>query len=307
MSIHSSFLRYFDEVCKSSSIRKAAAQLHVASSAVNRQILKVEDELGTKLFERSYDGIKLTEAGQLLAQHVSRTLHDADRTLREIDASISGTVGGLKFVSQGSVISRLLPPVLMRLYEEYPNTATSFIATGGKGLHKLVQNGSADIALIFDYKAEPGIELVDQISLPVGAVMAADHPLAMSELQQISMQACAEYSVILPDESWPLRDRLNRELSHTTIDSETAASSNSIEFLRAMLTEKKVVGFQTIIGLEEVLEEGSLVHIPLVSAEGGAVTQTLSVTLNENRQDSVFMDRALCLLRERLREYAMAE
>lgn len=84
MPIHSSFLKYFDEVCKCGSIRKAASNLHIASSAVNRQILKIEDELQVKLFERSHEGIKLTEAGELLSAHISRTLNDADRTLKEI-------------------------------------------------------------------------------------------------------------------------------------------------------------------------------------------------------------------------------
>ncbi|MEZ5448352.1 MAG: LysR family transcriptional regulator, partial [Thiolinea sp.] len=244
------FLRYFAEVCNSSSIRQAAAKLHVASSAVNRQILKVEDELGTPLFERSHEGIRLTEAGQLLAQHVARTLNDADRTLREIRACENRSAGGLRVVAQGSVICRLLPPVLMSLYVEFPQIATSFMSAGGRGLHKLLLDGGADIALMFDYQPEPGIRLIRQISLPVGAVMAPDHPLARQGKAALTMQECAEYTLILPDESWPLRDQLNQELAGTAIDLDSVTTSNSMEFLRAMLTENKVVGFQTVIGLE---------------------------------------------------------
>ena len=87
MKIHSVFLTYFDEVCKSGSIRKAAKKLFVASSAVNRQILKKEEELGIKLFKRAHNGIELTEAGEILHQHITRTLSDYDRTMREIESS----------------------------------------------------------------------------------------------------------------------------------------------------------------------------------------------------------------------------
>jgi DNA-binding transcriptional LysR family regulator len=271
---------------------------------VNRQILKVEDELGSKLFERSHEGIKLTEAGQLMAQHVSRTLDDAHRTLREIDACERNSASGLRIAAQGSVISRLLPPVLMGLYAEYPQVATSFLAGSGKGLHKLLLNGSADIALIFDYHGEAGIRLIEQISLPVGAVMAADHPLALLGKPQLTIQECAEYTLILPDESWPLRDRLNQELSRTAIDMGAVTTSNSMEFLRTMLTEKKVVGFQTVIGLEVALAAGTLLHVPLLNTAGEVLTQTFSLCVLENRQHSAFLNRVLFLLQERLQEYA---
>lgn len=66
MPVHSAFLKYFHEVCKTESIRKAARNLYVASSAINRQILMMESELGVKLFERSHAGATLTPAGELL-------------------------------------------------------------------------------------------------------------------------------------------------------------------------------------------------------------------------------------------------
>ncbi|MEZ5536160.1 MAG: LysR family transcriptional regulator [Thiolinea sp.] len=305
MPIHSHFLRYFDEVCKNSSIRKAAAKLHVASSAVNRQILKVEDELGTKLFERSHEGIRLTEAGQLLAQHVARTLIDADRTLREIEACENHEESGLKLVAQGSVISRLLPPVLMSLYAEFPHITTSFMATGGRDLGKMLLNGSADIALMFDCAEASGLEIIKQISLPVGAVMAPDHPLAMAGSSQLTMQECAEHRLILPDQSWPLRDRLDRELVHTPVDTAAVTTSNSMEFLRAMLIEKKLLGFQTVVGLEISVKEGSLVHIPLLGRDGNVLTQTFSIGVSENIKHSEALDRTLFLLCERLQAYAV--
>ena len=52
MPVFSPFIRYFDEVARQGSIRRAADRLNVAPSAVNRQILKLEDELGAPLFER---------------------------------------------------------------------------------------------------------------------------------------------------------------------------------------------------------------------------------------------------------------
>ena len=57
------FLRYIDAVARSGSIRKAAEQLNVVSSAVNRRILDIEEQIGTPLFERRARGVRLTAAG----------------------------------------------------------------------------------------------------------------------------------------------------------------------------------------------------------------------------------------------------
>ena len=165
MKIHSVFLTYFDEVCKSGSIRKAAKNLYVASSAVNRQILKKEEELGVKLFNRTHKGIELTEAGEILSQHVSRTLSDYDRTLREINSIENTRNQGITIVGQESVVSRFLPPIFLELQEQYPGLATSFVAASGRELNNYLIKGRADIALAFDPVADPNIELIDSIDL----------------------------------------------------------------------------------------------------------------------------------------------
>lgn len=66
MPAHSAFRKDFHEVCKSGSIRKAARNLYVASTATIRQILKLESELGVNVFERSHAGATLTPAGAIL-------------------------------------------------------------------------------------------------------------------------------------------------------------------------------------------------------------------------------------------------
>ncbi|RVU82850.1 LysR family transcriptional regulator [Leucothrix sargassi] len=301
MPIHSSFLKYFDEVCKCGSIRKAANNLHIASSAVNRQILKIEDELGVKLFERSHEGIRLTEAGNLLSQHVSRTLNDADRTLKEIANCYDKAPNSIIAAGQESVIARILPPVFLELYAEFPSASTSFIAAGGTDLDKMIQNGRADIALMFDATEGPDVELRGQVTLPVGAIMSPDHPLAKHT--SLTIHECSEYVLILPDESWMLRERLNKEIARAKVEIGTMTTSNSIEFLRATLGKKSSIGFKTTVGLESSLEDGSLVHIPLIGANGSMMTQTFSIGLNKNRQTSALLDRAVELLEARIKAY----
>jgi molybdenum-dependent DNA-binding transcriptional regulator ModE len=82
---HLRFLRYFDEVARTGSIRQAAERLHVAPSAVNRRIQDLEDELGVPLFERLPRGMRLTAAGELFVQYVRGRASALDQVRSEIE------------------------------------------------------------------------------------------------------------------------------------------------------------------------------------------------------------------------------
>lgn len=66
MSPFSRFAHYFIAVARCGSLRRAAEQLHISASAINRQILQAEEAFGTPLFERLPEGLRMTTAGELL-------------------------------------------------------------------------------------------------------------------------------------------------------------------------------------------------------------------------------------------------
>src|ERR1700759_301111 len=85
INLHASILRYLAEIARLGSIRGASVTLNVASSAINRQELRLERDLGVRVFDRLPSGMQLTPAGELLLQHVRGTLQNFDRLLAEMD------------------------------------------------------------------------------------------------------------------------------------------------------------------------------------------------------------------------------
>ena len=108
--VHASILKYFVEVARSGSIRKAAQNLFVASSAINRQIRKLEEELGTELFDRLPSGMRLNAAGERVLQHVRGTLHDYQITRTELDALKGERTGHVALASMDSLFIDFCPP-----------------------------------------------------------------------------------------------------------------------------------------------------------------------------------------------------
>ncbi len=302
MSIHSVFLKYFDEVRRSGSIRLAARKLNIASSAVNRQILKIEEELDVKLFERSASGIRLTAAGDLLAAHISRTLGDAEQTLSRIAALKGDQRQLLCIAGQESIIARFLPPALVTLHADYPDVATSFKAAKGTELQELLRAGSADAAVAFDPEMADDIETVAAVVLPVGAVLTPSHPLAGRV--RLSLVDCSSYPIVLPDLSWPLRARLDREIEQAGLALNIITSSNSVEFLKAMVDQQLGIGFQTIIGIEAQVEKGEFMHVPLVTT--APISQTFALCRRAGRTRTSAFDRLIALLQQRLADYDQA-
>lgn len=235
-----------------------------------------------------------------MAQHISRTLGDAERTLTEIAALKHGAMQRITIAGQESVIARFLPPALVQLHADYPDVSTSFKAANGQGLSELLSDGRADIALAFDPKPAADIEQVAQRRLPVGAVMTRAHPLA--KRSHVSLSDCAQYPLILPDESWPLRELLDREIAEVALELNIVTSSNSVELLRYMLDQQVGIGFQTVVGIEDQVETEAFALVPLRNPD--PIKQTFAICVRKERPDAAPLKQILQLLQRRLDDYA---
>ena len=83
VAISQSF-RCFDEVARRGSIRKAAESLHLTAAAVHQQILNLEAQVGTPLFDRLPRGMQLTSAGEIMVAAVRRSQRDFDSALLQL-------------------------------------------------------------------------------------------------------------------------------------------------------------------------------------------------------------------------------
>ena len=120
MHVHLIALRYFGETVRHGSMRQAAETLHVAASAINRQILKLEDQLQCKLFERLPEGVRLTAAGEVLYRYILGLERDLSRAIAEIDDLRGLRRGHVAISCEDGVARDFLPGVLSEFHRNFP-------------------------------------------------------------------------------------------------------------------------------------------------------------------------------------------
>jgi DNA-binding transcriptional LysR family regulator len=261
MRIHSPAIRYFDAVRKAGSIREAARRLNVASSAVNRQILKLEAELGTPLFERLPGGLKLSSAGEVLTRHVAIVLRDAERARSELDALKGIKTGRVEVIAVEGLSGDFLPQVIGRMLQEHSRVRIKVMSAGSLNVPAAVINGDVDLGMAFSLPRNAELHQLAVGRFHLGAVITPDHPLAGRK--RVRIADCADFPLIMSDAQLSIRTLLHPIIVHSGRAITPTIEANSIELMKNLAKRNLGIAFMSRIGLEQEIRDGQLVHVPL--------------------------------------------
>lgn len=192
-------LRALRELAARGTMAAAAEALHLTPSAVSQQISLLEDEAGAPLTERRGRGIRLTHAGEVLAQHaevIMSALDSARSSLAEIRGEIAGEV---RIAAFPSAAAALLPRAINALRSTHPRLEPVLIELEpAEGLAAL-GSWQADIALIDDLtlaaSAHPGVVRVSLADDKLVALLPLSHALAGRETVSVADLAAESWAM----------------------------------------------------------------------------------------------------------------
>ncbi|GHC39355.1 LysR family transcriptional regulator [Aidingimonas halophila] len=254
-------LRYFEEVARQGSLRKASEQLHVAASAINRQILRLEDELGVPLFERLPRGLRLSPAGELILYQVQQWQRD-ERRLQEYLGEIRGTgCAEVRVATIESLTDQLLPRVLSEFSGGFPRIRFMMVTGLTDDILEQVVSGDADLGLCMNPPATPKVRFVEKVELEFGAVLAPHHPLA--EREALWLRECQSYPAILPGNEMFHGSTLQQVLAAADIELDPLATGNRILGLKSLARAGLGIAFLNRLDIARELAQGELLFKPL--------------------------------------------
>jgi DNA-binding transcriptional LysR family regulator len=251
---HLTPLAYVDVIARAGSIRKAAETLSITSTALNRRVLALEEELGVPIFERLPRGVRLSTAGELLIAHVRAQISDYEKLKSQI-ADLSGERrGNVAIACSQALLPYFLPDQIARYRAAHPAVTFQVSLRDRARAEQALVDLSSDIALVFEPVRLREIQVLITVRQPLHAVMAADHPLAGRDV--LRLRDCAAFPVGLPAPEYGVRHLIDMALMRSSVSLPVAVESDSFEFLRRYPRHEQLVSFQIPVGLPGKPDEG---------------------------------------------------
>lgn len=260
--MHSIFLKYFDEVARQGSIRKAAMVLNVSSTSVNRKLLSVEHQMGVALFDRTPEGVELTAIGMILLEHCRKTLHDYDRARVLIDDIRDLRSGHINIHTVDSVALGCLPRAIRQFGETFPDISISVTTSQPDEVIQAVASGDADVGISFNFETHPDVRILSEKSAPFGIIIRPDHPLA--ERTSIVIDDLVGYRMVRTIDARGRNSIIDQAIASLALPLSTHIFTNMLVLAKQMILDNLGIGLYTKIGFYDEIERDQLRFIPLV-------------------------------------------
>jgi DNA-binding transcriptional LysR family regulator len=188
-------LRVLVAVARYGSVTAAAHALNYAQPSISHHIARLEAETGAKLMERAGRGVKLTEAGQLLAQRAEEILGRLDAAEAELATHVGLRQDRVRVAAFGSALAALAPTAAAVMGEEHPGSGIHLLQAEPAEALRLLKASDVDVAIVYSYRRDgtvpatllaetgwPGAQYPDGqilVDEPVHMITSLDQPMGI--------------------------------------------------------------------------------------------------------------------------------
>jgi DNA-binding transcriptional LysR family regulator len=254
-------IHYFQLVARLGSIRQAALVLSIAPSSISRVLKQLEEELGTPLFERVRQRLKLTSAGELMLYHARVSTAELNRASEKIN-ELHGLRRGRVSVSVIESAARgLMPKVLSEFWAHHPEINVDIKVVGSQQASEALAEGDCDLAVAFDVQVPRHVRRIAMVSLPLGVLAPPSSRFASKK--QIKLFELSGERVILSDQSLMLGISVEEALNRSLIELTRRSRTNSIGLMVDLANMNLGTVLQTRVGIEREIADGTLVFVPV--------------------------------------------
>src|SRR5262245_43545587 len=164
-------LRVLVAVAHTGSVTVAARDLHYSQPSVSHHLARLEAETGAKLVQRVGRGIRLTEAGRLLAERAAEILGRLDAAEAELAAHVGLRQGRVRLAAFPSALGTFVPPAATRLAERHPGLELNLVEAEPPEAVRMLRAGYVDVAVYFTYEDgadddDDGIRVTELLNEP---------------------------------------------------------------------------------------------------------------------------------------------
>lgn len=256
MPAFSRFLRYFMTVGRMGSIRKAAEELNVSASAIDRQILRVEADLGVPLFERLPTGLRLTAAGEIMMAAGGRW----EKNLGDVKAQIEDLRGLKRGHVDIAIIDALakgyVPRLIQAIQSHYPGITIGLKVLENDDVRLAIARGDVDFGIFFEPQSYRDLTVRAFVDVVLGFVTPVGHPFGRQREARFSTSVGMK--LVVPAEPLALCQQVSVLEGASGVAMDKAVSSDNIQMITSLVMQGIGIGILTSLDVITEVKSGML-------------------------------------------------
>ncbi|MBM7600796.1 LysR family transcriptional activator of glutamate synthase operon [Virgibacillus halotolerans] len=271
-------IKYFIEVAKREHVTEAANAMHVAQSAVSRQIVNLEEELGVSLFIREGRTVRLTPIGRIFLDHMEQAVNVIDDATQVIEEYTDPEKGTIHVGFPSSLATYILPTAISVFRDRYPEVKFQLNQGSYYDLKKAVVKGEINMALLGpvpmnEKKLKGKILFTENIV----ALLPRSHPLA--KVPSLKLTELREDAFVLFPKDYVLRDIVIDLCRNLGFEPTVSFEGEDIDAIKGLVSAGLGVSLVPEITLIDNLPRAT-VSVPVAEAN---VTRTVGVVIPTER------------------------
>ncbi|MEN8008661.1 MAG: LysR family transcriptional regulator, partial [Candidatus Krumholzibacteriota bacterium] len=256
-------LRGFYWTAQLGSVSGAAQMINVSQSAISHQLRSLEEELGTKLYERSRRGIVLTTDGERLVRYARLVVHTVDDLQSEFSEIQGRPHGTVRIAAFRGIATHSLPAIVKRFHQAHPRVRLDISSRAfDSGTLQQVADGQADLGITASWNEFGDLRYLEYTSFDMFACTCADHPWA-GRTEPLTLAELAAKPLVLYEKGTAIRQRLDRVFDQESLQPQVPISVGGSQ---ALLEFVKIgLGVGIVSGLVAGPERDPDLHVIPVS------------------------------------------
>ncbi len=276
-------------VARCGSFSGAGRDIGLSQSALSRQILALEDRVGSRLFDRLGRRAVPTAAGAFLIARSGPLVAELERTLGRLAAPGQGPDNRLRIGTSNSLAVQAMPAVLSNLSRRHRSLDLQLVCAADDELAGMVSDGQIDVAIVDQDQQGQGLRVDELWSEALHLVLPAGHPG-----RSRSITSYAGERFLLPDERHVVRRLLDARLLAERRRVQVVASYTDISVIKALVAAGLGLSLLPASTVRQETRSGQLAAWPLVDMP---VQRQIVAISDPRRETSPALGDLLSLLR----------
>lgn len=249
-------LEILQAIAETGSFTACGRKLHVSQSAISRQILLLEEELGEPLFLRVGRQVRMTPAAESLVQLGQRVFQDVRDTVGAITDRTSALRGTLRLSGGMTVCLYVFPLLLKHLRRVHPQLDVRLtVATAGRSLQE-IRGGRVDAGLLTLPVEESDLVTVPVLREELMLITTPSHPLARR--RRIAPSDLASQPFVLFEMGSATRHVIDRFFASESIEPTVVMDTENVEIIKAMVKTGMGIGIVPYQAVAREVRAGQL-------------------------------------------------